>query len=77
MATSTDELFRQMFRGWSKVETWRGIGLHDDFHVHLTLHPEALQQFREPNEMIDRLWPKKVRLVRMGVRFHGRLVGKR
>lgn len=75
-ANSTDEGLRQMFRGWDSVESYRDP-VSDEFRVMLTVSARRVASFFDKDELIDQLWPKKVRLVKMGVRYHGRIVGKR
>lgn len=76
MASNTDEGLRQMFRGWDSVETYRDPN-RDEFRVLLTVGARRVASFFDKGELLDQLWPKKVRLVKTGVRYHGRIVGKR
>ncbi len=76
MATSTDEGLRQMFRGWDSIETYRDP-VRDDWRVLLTIGARRMASVFNRDELIGQLWPKRVRLAKPGVRFHGRIVGKR
>jgi len=76
MATNTDEALRQMFRGWDSIETWKD-STRDEAKVLLTVSHRRLASFFNPGDMLDALWPRPVRLLFNGVRFHGRIVGRR
>ena len=76
MATSTDEALRVMFRGWDSIETWKDP-LRDTTKVLLTVSNRRLCSFFDRSDMIAELWPRPVRLRFNGVRFHGRIVGRR
>lgn len=77
MMRATTELFRAIFPGWTVVN------VHSDerqrsLHVHLSIGEREMQAAHGPQELVDLLAARPVRARRpTGIRFHGRIVGKR
>lgn len=66
---------REMFSGWDNVMHYEDVA-RGEFVAVLRVSETNLYRARDHGQVIDRLWPKPVKL-RGGVRFHGRRVGKR
>ena len=69
-------LFREMFRGWDEVSQGRDART-GDFLVTLRVRETSLHRFYDPAELANNLWPRKPGKRLSGVRFHGRMVGRR
>jgi len=72
---TVETAFRQMFRGWDRVEIWRDVGTAS-IRVSLALHEASLRSVLDPGAMLDRLWPKQPGPSLSGVRFRGRRVSQ-